>query len=266
MPVIKINRLGEIPNIGDYNKIKSKYLPIISEVKNFYIKEFGINILGLYIRGSISSGQDNNFSDFDFVAITKKEISKKYQTKLISFTDNIQDKYKHINGFELATVSLLNLTKSKDFFNLRLNLKTCSVLIYGEDVREKLPKVIPGKELSVEMFEYTLNEYKNLSKYFISSFEKSYLGKVRPVEFWCSWIMRVLSRSGIGVFMINEKIYSNDIRYISKKMTKKYPEFKLFFEQASKWVINPVANKKEVNLFLKRYVKVYFLFWEKILK
>ena len=261
-----VNDLGEIPNIGDRSKIKSKYLPIISKVKDFYIKELGTNIVGLYIRGSISSGKDNNFSDFDFVAVTRKEISKKNKINLIRFTDKIQEKYKNVNGFELATVSIINLTKSKDFFNLRLNLKTCSVLIYGEDVRKMLPKVVPGKDLSKKMFKYATSEYNTLGKYFSSSIEKSYLNKVRPTEFWCGWMMRVLSRSGMGVLMINEKSYTNDIKYISKKIIKEYPQFSHFFEQAAMWVVEPTSSKKEIDLFLKKHSKIYFSFWEKLLK
>lgn len=261
-----INDLGEIPNIGDRSKIKSKYLPIISEVRNFYIKELGANIIGLYIRGSISSGEDSDFSDFDFVAVTKKEISKKHKTNLIRFTDEIQEKYKRINGFELATVSIASLTKSKDCFNLRLNLKTCSVLIYGKDILGVLPKVVPGKDLSKKMFKYATSEYNTLGEYFLSSLEKSYLNKVRPVEFWCGWMMRVLSRSGMGLLMLNEKTYTNDIKYISKKMIKEYPQFSPFFKQAAMWVVKPTYDRQEINLFLKKHSGVYFSYWEKLLK
>lgn len=265
MEAIKINNLGIIPNIGDLSKIKNKYLPIISEVKVFYLKELGDNLVSLYIRGSVSAGRDTNFSDLDFVAVTKRKINTNMEKRLSDYADYLQNKYKKINGFEIATVSFSQLLKSKDYFNLRMNLKTCSVILNGKDIRNLIPKVIPNKQLSLKMFNYASNEYIELKKYFSSSKEKSYLGKNRQVEFWCGWIMRGLSRSGMGILMLNEKAYTNDIKYISKNMAKKYPQFETFFIQAAKWVVEPTSDKKEVKSFLNKHVDVYFKFWKKLL-
>lgn len=265
MTIIKINNSGEIPNIGNLHKIKPKYLPIISEVKDFYTKELGKNLKSLYIRGSISTGLDTKFSDLDFVAVTVKEINKEQENKLLVYADKLQNKYKFVNGFELATVSFTKLIKSKDYFNLRLNLKTSSVLIKGKDIRNLLPKVIPGKQLSIKIFEYAFNEYRDSIKYFLSSKEKSYLGKIRPAKFWCGWIMRVLSRSGMGILMLNEKTYTNDIIYISQRMIKKYPEFQALFKQVRKWVIKPTSDRRKVKIFLGKNVDIYFRFWKKLL-
>lgn len=265
MTIIKVNNSGEIPNIGDLRKIKHKYLPIISEVKDIYTKVLDKNLTSLYVRGSVSNGLDTKFSDLDFVTITKKEISKKQENKLLIHTVNLQNKYKSVTGFELASVSLRHLVRSKDYFNLRMNLKTSSVLIKGKDITNLLPKIIPGKQLSIQIFNYTNDEYLRFKRYFLSSEEKSYLGKNRPVEFWCGWIMRVLSRSGIGILMLKEKVYTNDIIYISKRMVKEYPEFRPLFSQSKKWVTKPTYDKKEVENFLNNYVGIYFKFWKKLL-
>jgi uncharacterized protein len=265
MTIIKSNNSGEIPNIGDLRKIKHKYLPIISKVKDIYTKVLGKNLTSLYVRGSVSNGQDTRFSDLDFVAITEREISKNQENKLLIHTVNLQNKYKSVNGFELASVSLRHLVRSKDYINLRINLKTSSVLIKGKDITNLLPKIIPGKQLSIQIFNYTNDEYLRLKKYFSSSNEESYLGKNRPVEFWCGWMMRVLSRSGIGILMLKEKVYTNDIIYISKRMVKEYPKFRPLFSQAKKWVIEPTYDRKKVENFLNKYVGIYFKFWKKLL-
>lgn len=263
--MIKINNSGEIPNIGDLRKIKYKYSPIISKIKNFCTQELEKNLISLYIRGSVSSGRDTKFSDLDFVAITKKEINKGQEQNLLVYSNKLQNEYKFINGFELATVSLKQLIKSEEYFNLRVNLKTSSALVKGKDIRNLLPKTIPGKQLSIKMFKYTLNEYRGSIKYFSSSKEKSYLGEIKPVKFWCGWMMRVLSRSGMGIIMLNEKTYTNDIIYISQRMIKKYPKFQALFRQARKWVIKPTSDRKKVKIFLGKNVDIYFRFWEKLL-
>jgi len=259
------NNSIEVFNIGRLDNIKDKYLPIIQEVEAFSSKELGVNFESFYIRGSISSGKDTKFSDLDIVIVTKRGVSKKQEIRFFMYSEYLQNKYKFVNGFELATISFNKLIKDKNYFNLRVNLKTNSVLIAGKDIRIFLPRVILNRQFSKRMFDYAYSEYVDLKKYFLSNKEKSYLGKSRDSSFWCSWIMRVLSRSGMGILMLNEKEYTNDIRYISKKMAKRYPQFEPLFIQAAKWVVEPTPDKKEVKGFLNKHVDVYFKFWKKLL-
>lgn len=265
MVIIKADNLGEIPNIGNLYKIKPKYLPMIKDAREVYQKILGKNLICIYVRGSVSTGKDTKFSDLDLVAVTSKKVNNKQEKELLNFTEKLQGKYKFINGFELAVVPLNQLIKSKDYFNLRINLKTSSVFLFGKDIRSKLPKVILNKKLSMQMFRYASEEYQIADKYFSSTTKRSYLGKVRPEEFWCGWVMRVLSRSGMGILMLKEKKYTNDIIYITQRMAKEYPEFKGFFEQMAKWVINPIPDRKKVKLFLDENVESYFKFWKKLL-
>ena len=58
---------------------------------------------------------------------------------------------------------LNEIIKSEDYFNLRVNLMTSSVLIKGKDIRNLLPKIVPGKQLSIKMFNYSANPLISLS-------------------------------------------------------------------------------------------------------
>ena len=69
----------------------------------------------------------------------------------------------------------------------------------------------------------------------------------------------------MGVLMLDEKAYTNDVRYISKRISQKYPEFKPFFRRAARWVVYPISDRKKVKDFLNEYANKYFKFWEKLL-
>ncbi len=266
MIMVLKNNLIEIRNLGSFKKIKKKYLPIIKEVELFCLKEFKKNLKSFYVRGSVCSGQDTKFSDLDFVIVTQKDINKKQENKLIKYSNTLQAKYHFVNGFELAPVSIKKLLKSKTYFNLRINLKNNSVLVCGDDIGTLLPSVFTNKMLSMQMFDYAHKEYIISKKYFSSNVDRDYLAETRGSSFWCSWIMRIIVRSGIGVLAFSENKYSNDARKISKKMGKKYPEFKTLFEQSSKWIVKPISNKKKILDFLNKNAEPYFIYWKKLLK
>jgi hypothetical protein len=233
-----------------------------------YVDKLGNDLLSIYIRGSVSTGRAKaNISDVDSVAIVKRKLTRKKLLWTIKAADNLEKKYPKAGLIELTIVSLKELLKSKKYRNLRICLKTQSVCLMGKDILPQLSKVKPGKKLGIYLYGDLKQELETLKKIFSGKMiNREYLFRRRPIKFWCVWMSRVLLRAGLGLVMIKEPIYSQDLKTCFSVFIKEYPEYKKEAQQLLKWSIRPTSNKKQLFNFLDNFAPRFLKLWQYAIK
>ncbi len=260
----KLDKNGFIINQAGKNKIQAKYKPIIEEIVDLYSKRLGDNLVGVYLRGSIAEGKAiPNLSDLDSIAITEKEIPSEKLRWSAVYSKQLEKKYPFVKGIELAIVPLKTVLRSKEYFHLRVCLKTSGFCLYGKDLIPLLSPVKPGKKLALELYGDISRELRQLKAIFSGkSKNTSYLFIARPTKFWCIWTMRVLLRSGLCLVMINEPIYSRDLKTCFEEFSKSYPEYKKYMQQALYWSKNPTNDNKLLLTFLDDFGPKFINLWK----
>lgn len=261
----KLDKQGYVINEASIKKIQKDYFVALEEIKLEVIKRFGNKIRSIYIRGSVSVGRaKKNLSDIDFIVITKKALSKKRPSWIESFLNKMKNKYTFIPFFDFTLTSFDELLTSAKIKNLKIYLKTQSVCLYGEDILHLLPPIKPGRDLAIEMYADLYKELKILQNIFSGKIKNySYLGKKMPINFWCVWTMRVLIRSGLGLVMFHEPVYSQDLKTCYQLFSRYFPEQKKEMQQALYWAINPTNDKQALFNYLKNFSPQFLKLWEK---
>ena len=85
-----INKDGAVVNDAHIDRIQKQYRLILEEISDYYRKEFGDNLLSIYVRGSVSVGRAKSFiSDIDSVAIVRTDISPKKQKEIHEYSKKL---------------------------------------------------------------------------------------------------------------------------------------------------------------------------------
>lgn len=260
-----INKDGAVVNDAHIDRIQKQYRLILEEISDYYRKEFGDNLLSIYVRGSVSVGRAKSFiSDIDSVAIVRMDISPKKQKEIQEYSKKLQEKYPFVTLVDMTVISPKTLLEDKEFSNLKIYLKTQSVCLYGRDIVEEIEEVKPGRELALKMYGDLSEKLQDLENVFShDTTEKTYLGEKRPTEFWCVWTMRTILRSGLGLVMLKKPVYSQDLQTCAEVFSAEYPEYEQYMEKAISWAMNPTTNRKEILDYLKEFSPKYIALWEK---
>lgn len=263
-----LDKNGFIINCGNKDVIQAEYLPIIALICNTVVKELSKdNIESIYIRGSVAIGKAmKDFSDIDCVVITKKPIPESRLKWRKRFDSNLRRKYSFVTLVDLTIVSGDELFTNPDYARLMVNLRSQSICVYGKDTISRIiPPSKPNKALALFLYKDIQKELNDLQKYFREEKNKRYFqGVVRPTKFWCVWIMRDILRSGLGLVMIKEPIYTQSLEDCCYFFCRVYPKYKdqmkmaLFFER------NPSSSKKEISKYLDSFLSDYLALWDKI--
>lgn len=76
--LFKISNDGSVINEAHLNKVQPEYLSILKIINSYYKDVLKDNLVGIYIRGSVSVGRAKPYiSDIDSVAITHRNVTKK---------------------------------------------------------------------------------------------------------------------------------------------------------------------------------------------
>lgn len=264
----KIDKNGFVVNEANPKKVQPYYKKILVEISKLYNEKLGDNLLGIYIRGSVSMGRARpGISDIDCIAVTKKELPRDQLLWIIQASDNLEKKYPKAGFFDLTVVSLEEFKNSRNYKNLRVYLKTQSFLLSGKDILAQLPDIIPGKELALQLYGDLPEELEILKDIFAGKIkDREYLFQKRPTEFWCIWMTRVLLRAGLGIVMVKKPVYSQDLKTCHKIFTEEYPQYKKEMKQLLVWSVKPIGNKKKVFVFLNDFVPKFLELWQQNIK
>jgi hypothetical protein len=257
---------GYVVNEAGVAKVQLKYRPVISDVIKLCTGILGNNLKSVMIRGSVSVGRAiPNTSDIDVIAVVNKTISKTKQTLIFQQTDSLEAKYPFVSLIDITVLSMPEFMNSKQFTNLKVYLKTQSFCAWGENIIDELPTVKPGKELAIQMYGNIESEFSDLKKIFEGIMEKTYLGKVQPISFWCVWLTRILLRSGLGLVMLKRPVYSQDLMTCCEVFSEEYPQYKESMEKALHYSLNPTNDSKEILSYINSFIPKFVELWKPIL-
>jgi len=255
----QLDELGCVINPSAYEKIPEKYCQLVKDVSQEIISNFSEKLNSLLLRGSISSGRAIPFvSDADFVIVLNYAPSIDDRLWLQQKSQQFQQQYPFVSLFDFTSINKTTLLNDDQYFFLRVNLKTYSFCLYGENVLQVLPKVAPGKDFAAQIIRHARKELLDLSsKLRETPYELTYQGNIKPVSFWCIWLMRVLLRSSIALIMIHKPIYSNDISTCSYELCQMFPQYRSLIEKAFLWERSPTNDLLELNEFLSDFLPKY---------
>lgn len=259
---------SKVINPASRSKIQGDYRPAVdlalSQIKsNLPEKE----IVSIYLRGSVGCGKAiRGISDIDIVTITRaaiNDVNLKWRQKSNSL---ITARYPFITLVDFAVISENELLHGEKYHNLQIYLKTCSVKLYGKEILPKIPAVIPGRELALRMYPDLNKEMSKLKEKFLPGVKDlSYSGQDRPISFWCVWTARVLIRSGLALSMINEQIYTPDLKECYSTFSKHYKNMAPGMKKALRYAISPTDDRQEMIRFFEGYIDQYLELFSKSL-
>lgn len=266
--LLLIDKKGYVVNQGSEGKIQPEYKIVLDEIIKKATNWFGENVISMYIRGSVSVGRAiKNISDIDFIVITKDKLSEADIEWQINQIDYIEKKYPYLSIMDLTIITKDDLLSSNEYKNLSIYLKTQSACLYGEDIISRLLGVKPSRELALKMYSSLDKEIKRLRSIFSGELkEPTYLNIVRPLEFWCIWLSRVLLRSGLGLVMIKTPVYTQDLEDCYRLFSQEYMEHAKEMEQALIWAVNPTNNTEEIIKYIDLFIPKILKIWEEIKK
>lgn len=246
---------GYLKNSGSAELIQKEYKPLLDELTSACQKYFKQELLAVYVRGSVSIGQAKpGLSDIDMVAVTNRTFT---DTELSWINPAMEKLEKEDLLIELTVLSLDELINSPNFFQLRLNLKTRSVCLYGQDVLPQVPEIKIDNELAKELYLRGLEGLRSLAVYFKNPSKKSYLNRPRPVSFWCIWAMRTILRSSMSFVMTQEPLYTPDLPTCFSALSKFFPDLETHYQQALDWAKKPSSDHNEINKFINNFLPLY---------
>lgn len=265
--LFKISKDGSVINEAHLSKIQLEYLSILKIINSYYKAVLKDNLVGIYIRGSVSVGRAKPYiSDIDSVAITHRNVTKKVLREAYVFSTKLQKRFPFVTLVDMTILSRNKLMNDPEFSNLKIYLKTQSVCLYGNDVVKDFEPVRPGRELALAMYGDISDKLLMLERHFLAEGPKMlYLGEKRPTHFWCIWTMRTILRSALGLVMIKKPVYSQDLRTCAKVFCSQYPSYEKYIRKAILWAMRPTEKPEEIIVYLREFVPKYLKLWEEAL-
>lgn len=266
--IYPLDKNGCVINEAEAEKVQNEYRPAINEVLDISKIKLTKNFRSFCVRGSVSVGKAApRISDLDVVVIVYKPISPEGRTWFSDQARKLERKYAFITFIDITIISLDQLLSSEEYANLKIYLKTQSYCIEGENILRYLPEVKPGPELALRMYGGLREELDDLRSV-ISGVNtgRTYLGEKKSIEFWCVWIMRLLLRSGLGLIMMIEPVYSQDLRTCLEVFSRKYSGFSDYMKRAFNYSAKPISDRLELLEFLDDFTPKFLLLWDSSIK
>jgi len=221
---------GAIINDTSFEKITSKWLPLIEKIKNSYLENLGAQVHSIYIRGSIPRGmQVDGFSDMDVFALLydfegRWEVAK-WQPKLEAL---LQKEYPFVRDVEIMLSSY-----SDDFYKknkrLAMIIKTQSLCLYGKDFNTILPPFFPNQEMILNLT--VLKEDLDV-----------FLQKEKITERDCQEITKIIIRSGFEMVMEKEGKFTTDLYLCYQVFSKYFPKEEKEMREMLHLYLNPSTD------------------------
>lgn len=236
---------GNIMNEASLNKIDTTFLALIEKVVKTYSQHLGPDIHSVYIRGSIPRGLGiPGVSDLDTLCVTNKELKEIDLDWSKKAEREINEDFVDVNGVEMSFFHLDNICNTTRFSIIPFMIKTHSICVYGEDLRDQLPSFKADESLANE---HIINLKSN-----IDQAKEDLKGNEDKEDILdcCVWIMKIIIRAGLALVMEEEKQYTRDLYPAYEAFSRYYPEKKEKMLQALEYAINPIENIDELISYL----------------
>lgn len=225
---------GYLINPTSIEKLQEKWLPVVEELKQEYIKHFNGDLVSIYIRGSVAKGEAiDHVSDIDsfaIVSLSDEEIDTSWRG---SFNKYVQEKYPFVEGVEIRAVPVNELSHFKGD---QIMIKTQSVCIYGKEFANDISPMKPG----IETAQHVKGIEREINK------TKEWLGQEHTdeqIKKKCTWIMKRILRSGFELVMELSQMYTRDLYRCYEGFSKYYPERKEEMYEVLELAINPTTDR-----------------------
>lgn len=232
-----LDESGYIINPASLEKVQERYLPVIEEVKQEYIKHFGANLHSIYLRGSVAKGEAiENVSDIDSFAIVSLKNAEIDTDWTSAFNQSLVASHPFITGVEIVVIPMGELEGCSGD---KIMIKTQSICIYGESISDALPLMKPGKDIAqhVKGIEREIEKTK-------AWLEGSHAEE--EIKQKCIWIMKRVLRSGFELVMEDLQKYTRDIYCCYHGFSEVYPEKKEAMYQVLELAVEPTLDKSKI--------------------
>lgn len=123
-------------------------------------------------------------------------------------------------------------------------IKTHSICVYGEDLRDNLPYFRADTTLANEHL-INIKSHIDQAKEDLKDNEDK-----EDILDCCTWIMKIIIRAGLALIMEEEKQYTRDLYPAYEAFSRYYPEKKEKMLQALEYAINPTNQTKDISFYL----------------
>lgn len=243
-----LDNKGYIINQSDPNKINQKFQEVIRKINESCVSFLPKEIHSIYIRGSLPRGLEiEGVSDVDVIIVTYSD-PQNIDLDWVEETEQLIDqKFPFINGVELEFCPLIEVKESQYCSMIPFILKIYGVCVYGENLIDKLPDYKPDSSLANEHLIH-LSSLIDKAKYDLKGNDD-----IEDIKDCCSWIMRIVVRTGLALVIVQEKTYTRDLFPAFKLFSRHYPEKEQEMRTALWYAINPLLNSKEILKFLDNF-------------
>ncbi|SES79164.1 hypothetical protein SAMN05216389_102192 [Oceanobacillus limi] len=239
---------GYIINNSKLSNINSEFCKVIEEVIENYQIHLKENLHSIYIRGSIPRGLGiKSVSDLDTIAITNNNTIVTDMMWVDKIEYELNKKYNCINGVEFSFYHIQEILNTTTFSIIPFMIKTHSVCVFGEDIKDYLPHFKADKTLGNEHLINLKNQVNQAKEDLVGNED------IEDILDCCGWIMKIIVRAGLALVIEKEHRYTRDLFPAYKVFSKYYPEKESNMKLALKYAINPVGNPNNIIDFLEEF-------------
>lgn len=244
----RIDDEGYIINEADLSKINLKFKDAVQVTIEHFLTFLPNDIHSLYIRGSVPRGLGiEGISDLDTIAITYTKSEELNLDWVDQAEVEINQKFSWLNGVEMSFFHLNDMDQLHRFSIIPFMLKTHSVCVYGEDLKDNLPDYKPDKSLANDHVINIMSQI-NQAKIDLDGNED-----IKDIKDCCEWIMKIIVRTGLALVIVEENTYTRDLYPSYKLFSKHYPQKENEMRKALAYAINPISNSEEIVEFLNHF-------------
>lgn len=224
---------GFVVNPTSVEKIQEEWEPVLDDVVEAYKKEYGSKLSSVYVRGSVAKGEAikgiSDVDSFAYVRVPQENISHEWTEEA---EKKLTEKHPFVQGVELSVDPIESVAKDRI-------LLFQSLCIYGKDISGDMPKLKPGKEMVIHLFniEKRLAWFKN---------------KLEPIggdeeekRKACLWLTKELLRSGFELTMNRSHKYTRDLYRCYETFSEYYPEKESDMREVLYLALNPTTDKQK---------------------
>jgi uncharacterized protein len=233
---------GYLVNDTSWEKIDRNYRNAINRAVE--ILTLAIPISSIYLRGSVPKGNGiEGISDLDFIVLTDQDNEKVAEL----LNKKLTHEFPWVSGCEVSFFSHRKLEKLTRFSIIPFMLKTSSLCVYGNDVTNDIPNYKPDRALA--------NDHLIQLRKHINQAKKELLGNedAEDIADCCTWIMKIIVRSGLALVMEQKAMYTRDLYPAYALFSAFYSQKEQDMKQAITYAIVPSNSADEITRFLNGF-------------
>ena len=238
----RVDDEGYLVNDTSWEKIDRNYRNAINRAVE--ILTLAIPISSIYLRGSVPKGNGiEGISDLDFIVLTDQDNEKVAEL----LNQKLTHEFPWVSGCEVSFFSQQELEKLTRFSIIPFMLRTSSLCVYGNDVANGIPRFKPDRALANDHL-IQLRNHINQAK-----MELNGNTDTEDIADCCTWIMKIIVRSGLALVMEQKAMYTRDLYPAYALFSAFYSQKEQEMKQALTYAIVPSNSADEVIRFLNGF-------------